>query len=211
MSRRDWFRNTQWSAEIEAEFDRRLARARRTGRPQYLVLQAGYLAATHPAAALQLLERYFAEADDLYVTVAFQTRGHAFSALSQLDDAVAAYRAALAREQLLPHVKTDAHLDLAKLVAVHRLRDHYSFVLEALDQREAESIFPRQRYGLHGARALIFDDLGQLAKARAEATLAETAATERHSGLSRHPTVGLVENMADAFGERLAAIVGTRH
>ncbi|MGB3709199.1 tetratricopeptide repeat protein [Gordonia sp. (in: high G+C Gram-positive bacteria)] len=36
---RDWFRSTEWTPEVEAEFDVRLQRARKYKRPQYLRVQ----------------------------------------------------------------------------------------------------------------------------------------------------------------------------
>lgn len=60
----DWYRCTDWNAQSEAEFFRRLKRARRQ-KPQYLVIQAGTLVGTgRPevgAAALNLIERFVQE------------------------------------------------------------------------------------------------------------------------------------------------------
>ena len=60
----DWYRCTDWNAQSEAEFFRRLKRARRQ-KPQYLVIQAGTLVGTGrpevAAAALNLIERFVQE------------------------------------------------------------------------------------------------------------------------------------------------------
>jgi hypothetical protein len=62
----DWFRNTDWNEEIEADFFARLARSK-SQRDQYLVLQAISLSDSHPSVALRLVDLYFeTRADDFH-------------------------------------------------------------------------------------------------------------------------------------------------
>jgi hypothetical protein len=65
---RDWFRSSTWDAKIEADFEARLRRARKDGRPQYIRIQATHLLdSSDPAvreAARGLLRRVIAEYPD---------------------------------------------------------------------------------------------------------------------------------------------------
>jgi hypothetical protein len=58
----DWFRNTEWTAEIAAGFETRLARSR--DKAQYLTIQAYTLIATHPEVAAGLARRAIALEDE---------------------------------------------------------------------------------------------------------------------------------------------------
>ena len=61
----EWFRRTAWTKNDQAEFEARLARARKQNRAQYLRIQASHLMeAANPkltSAALELLNRMLAE------------------------------------------------------------------------------------------------------------------------------------------------------
>jgi hypothetical protein len=61
MNSKDWFRNTDWNAEIEKAFFEKLRRAR--DKSQYIRIQASTLASSNPEVALKLLEHYFALGD----------------------------------------------------------------------------------------------------------------------------------------------------
>jgi hypothetical protein len=67
---RDWFRSPTWNAEIETNFDARLARARPAGRAQYLRVQATHLLASPDKdtreAGRQLLRRVLSEYPDSF-------------------------------------------------------------------------------------------------------------------------------------------------
>ncbi len=96
MSHGDWFRNTSWDPEIENAFFKKLARAR--DKCQYLRIQASTLASRCPEVALRLLDKYFALGEHFDIAQAHVDRATAFLHLNQLDSAILAYEAALARE-----------------------------------------------------------------------------------------------------------------
>src|SRR6266511_3622651 len=110
MARDDWFRNTEWDDAIEAAFLQKLHRAR--DKSQYLRIQASTLARCHPKVALRLLDNYFALGDHLDHAQAHVDRATACLALRDTTGAIAAYEAALAREQQYPRLLTYAWLDL---------------------------------------------------------------------------------------------------
>jgi hypothetical protein len=82
----DWFRNTTWNEAVASTFNDKLRRARR--KEQYLRIQACTLAPSHPEAALQLLDRYFALKDDFDHAQAYVDRATAFLALDRTNDAI---------------------------------------------------------------------------------------------------------------------------
>lgn len=92
----DWFRRTDWNEEIEAEFFRRLKRARQYNSSQYLVIQAGIPGRMGrpelAAVALNLIELFFQEHyDAILAGQAFTVRGEALLILGRWDEACQAF------------------------------------------------------------------------------------------------------------------------
>ncbi len=135
-------------------------------------------------------------------------RAAALETLGDVEGAIAAYEAALARERTHPHLKTNAYLHLPMLVAMRRMARLYPRALEILDANKARLTFPLEHYQVHGCRALILHELGRVSEARIDAGLARAAAAKTHPGLRYHRDLGLVDGTDDAFGRRLAAIIG---
>ena len=210
MGRGDWHRRTEWSDEIEADFDAHLRRARDKVQP--LKVQAAVLAETHPDVALRLIDRYFESGDHIYVSEAHQVRAEAYVALGDVPRAIEAYRACLAREAEFSGTITTSSLTFPLLIAERRLEAHYDealYVLEAAKALYGGAIhlaFPIQRFEWHAARALILDDLGRRDEARAEARAALAEAGRESSGFSRHKSFGLVGDSHGALQERLTKL-----
>jgi tetratricopeptide (TPR) repeat protein len=205
MTDDNWFRNTDWDQAIEANFRRRLGRARGM-RSQYLRIQASHLATTHPRVALDLLDEYFASGSHFDLAQAHADRARALLALGELEEAVSSYEAALQREREFPNLRTSASTDFACLVVNERLTPLYARALEVLDERPEEPLLPLERYRKNGARALLLLNLGQDDEAARFAAVAVEAAREAHSGLRYHPDLGLVADTNDEFGKRVAAL-----
>ena len=204
MTRHDWYRNEAWNAEIEKAFNERLRRSR--DKSQYLRIQASYLTETHPAAALRLLDCYFALGEHFDQAQAHVERARAHLALGNTDLAVACYEAAIERESKLPNHKTQAHIKLPLLIATRKLTGLYSRAISILDANQAHLRLPVERYRAHGARALILHDLGKILEARESANVALAAASETRSGFRYHQELGLVTTVDDELGKRLKAI-----
>lgn len=211
MSRGEWYRNTEWTAEIESEFYQRLKRAR--DKLQYLHIQAGFLAATHPDVALRLVDEFMAllatGKDDLghiFLVHVHNTRAEAFATLGQLDAAFSAYEDAIDREREFPNVRSWAYIEYSKLVACETRLDLAPKALAILEERRDWAAFPRNRYDAFGSEALLLYSLGRKREARESALLALEAAAAEHSGFRKHPKLGLVEGMDDAFGTRIQAV-----
>jgi hypothetical protein len=212
VGRNDWYRNADWNAEIASAFFARLKRAR--DKSQYLRIQASSLSNSHPRAALQLLDQYFLLGEDHFdIAQARVDRARAFTALGEIDAALSAYDEALERERQFPKFKTQAYLDFVLLVLNARKANLYAKALQVLDEFGGRPLFPVDRYRAHGARALIFQELGHAAEAQSSGKLALAAAAETKSGFRYHQNLGLVESAEDEFGARIAAIanpVGSR-
>jgi len=207
MGNRDWFRHETWTDEIEAEFRAKLARARAQG-PQYLKIQAGLLANRHPQIALRLIDEYFETGDRFFVADAHCVRAKAFVSIGKIDDALAAYRNALEWEETHPNYISVARMQFPKLVAEAGRRDLYDLALNVLTERFRidEHRFHDLRYFWNGANAPIASDLGRMAEAREFAERALRAAKETRPPFPRHPTIGLVQQTDDDFGQRVKRI-----
>jgi tetratricopeptide (TPR) repeat protein len=208
---KDWFRRSTWTASDRAEFEARLARARVSGRAQYLRIQAVHLEETGRddllPPAVELLQRVvstFPESID--VAPAHHLLGRCHERMGDTLLAVEAYRAAVQAERMRPGVRTDALLDFALLVAERKLTSLYSEADEVLGER-AEDVppFPIQRFKFHAAQALLADgrDPGV---ATQQAVLALQAAQATHSGFRYHQDLGLVGETHANLRQRLEVL-----
>jgi len=191
----DWFRKTSWTTADSADFEMRLMRARRASRSQYLRIQAVHLAeAGHHAEALLLLERLLVEyPDPIQLAQAHCQRAESLNSLGRRDEAEVAYRAALDVERELPNVLSRAAFRFPLFVALHSRAASFADALELLDVTSERVTFPVDRFEVAAARAFIAESQGDLRVAREQADAALDAASQVHSGLARHRSVGLVQ------------------
>lgn len=202
MSRGDWFRHAKWDAEIAADFEAHLGRARDKVQP--LKIQAALLAKTYPEVALRLLDRYFESGDTLFLADAYTTQARARAALGDISGAVESYAAALSREAEFSNLKTNSFVEYPLLVAEHGLTERYGDALRVLAAREADLAFPVQHFIWHAARALILSARGEPKQAKSEAQMALAAADRSSSGFHYHQSLGLVGNSYHELRERLS-------
>ncbi len=191
MGRHDWYRNRDWSAEIEGRFLAQLKRAR-SSKAQYLRIQAGILAKSHPNTALQLLDQYFSTGDEFERAQAYFDQGTAFCALGDIEQAVAAFERALSRELEYPGVYSEACIELPFLVATTGQTEKYQRALKILGQSRNRLLFPTHVFKWHAANSLISASIGDVDQARLHAQAALEIASLEHSGLRHHPLLGLV-------------------
>lgn len=203
---RDWYRKTNWSALIEQEFQTRFRRTRAGNRAQYLLIQAEALVPAHSEAALRLLNQYFALPMERPSPQAHVVRARALLQLGHPPEAIAAYEAALAREDEFPNILTQAYLELPCLIAKRKLRNLYSRARAILHEHEHRLTFPLERFEWNAANALILADQGNQPAARRHAQLALEAAATEHSGFRHHPSLGLVGGESVELIRRLEAL-----
>jgi tetratricopeptide (TPR) repeat protein len=199
---RDWYRCTDWNDQIEAEFFRRLKRARHH-KPQYLVIQAGTLVGSGrpelAATALNLIDLFLQEYhDSFFANSACLTRARGLLMLDRWEDAFQAFEDSLAARRARLGVIDDAWLEYPLAIARRRARDRYPRALDVLNEFLSPTalVFPIQQFRYFATLALICADEGDPEGASRWAKNA-LEATAKQAPFSRHPTVGLV-GMTDA-------------
>ena len=201
----EWYRNRTWDDDVAAEFESRLARAR-SQRTQYLLLQGVELVQTHPAVAIELLQRCVMTGDERFVAHAHAEMAHAHLRLGRVQEAVESLAAAVSAQDLHPLYRTSAPADLVTLVALHGLVEWYDDAL-ALADRITERPFAVHVVQLEGARAVILHERGEVEGARSAAHRALAAARE-DGWIPGHPEVGAWPGFEDDFSRRLVEIAG---
>lgn len=189
MKSSEWFRNATWNDAVAAQFEQKLARARR--KEQYLRIQACILAHSRPDVAHSLLDRYFQLPDDFDHAQAHVDRANAYLSEDRLEEALDSYEAALRREAAFPKLLTQAYLDVPFLIAWRGLAERFGRALELLEAGRGRLLFPVDHFRWHAAHALIASG-GDPAATRMHAAAAMDAAKRDESGFKNHPTVGLV-------------------
>ena len=194
MVRNDWYRNEDWSPDIESEFFARLDRAR-SQRDQYLVIQALTLATSHPGVALRLLELYYgSRRNHSHMARALLANARARVSLGELDVAVAVYLDLLEHEREHPAVRTGVELDLPYLIATKRMVHRYALAQELLEQSDGNFTWPVALFKWSASLAIIFSETGRKDAAKKYARIAVEAAEIRKSGFRYHQNLGLVES-----------------
>ncbi len=176
MSDEHWYRNVEWSDEIAAGFEARLARAR-SQKAQYLRIQGHILIHHRPQVALSLLQRVIDSGDEAHVAPAFLYSAQAHMARGDVEAALISLEAAMEQQLRVSWSRTGAPVDYCLIVAYFQRRERYPMalsILEAiphgpLDDGELEMI---------AAHALIVDDLGEPGRATPMAIKALSAAPE---------------------------------
>ncbi len=209
MAKDDWYRRSTWTELDEEEFFARLDRSRdRYHRAQYLRIQAVHLyqSGLH-AEALRLLDHLVGhEAEPSQLAWAHQERAEALEKVGRPAEALSAWRSSLVSEKAFPNIQTRAPLRFARLAVDSKREDLYFEALDGIGYFEKQvQLFPIDRFQLAAYRAILLFQQGETSKASAWAQAALEVAGENHSGLARHPAMGLVKE-DDPLLERVADI-----
>lgn len=201
-----WYRNTEWTPQIAAEFNAKLARSRGQ-KAQYLRIQGSILASSHPAAALELLHRCIALKDEMTLAAAHQDAAHAHYHTGNIELALQSLEAAIERQEVFPMAKTEAPFDYCMLVVLHGREERYDRVL-ALIARIGSGPFPLTEFKAQAANAIILWERGQHEEAKAAARLAIEAQSVEQGWIPGHPDVGVVPE-ENPLSSRLAQIIAS--
>ncbi len=207
---KDWFRSSQWNEAIEAEFERRLKRARSTSRAQYIRIQAVHLAdQADPelrAVARRLYQRVMGEygdTDKMQATAASEELAESWQKDGFLGEAESAYRTTLALigerptgRNLTTHL---TELLLAEVLYVkgdeESLREA-SLLLDVAESQAKSSIFNISKFRFLLARARVAAALGEPRAADFARNALEVGQLSEPT-LSRHPDLDLPKPQSD--------------
>src|SRR5438876_101532 len=198
MARDSWFRRSTWSPSDRADFAAHMRRSRTAGaRAQYLRIQAFHLQHVGPPgmyeAGLELLDQLLEECPErTQLSSAHEQRAECLFQLGRVEEAIAAYRAALEAERNFPNVHGLAYLGFAELVLKLERRKLFPEALSVLAEFSGYELVPINLYRLSAALALLFEAAGEMAKAKSYAQAALAAASAEQSGLRYHQDLGLV-------------------
>jgi tetratricopeptide (TPR) repeat protein len=199
----DWFRSPSWTPEARRDFEQRLGRARRSGRPQYLRIKALALhAAGNDEGSEELLARIIAEYPEPASEVAFayEKRGDLFRSRGLPSDAEASYRAAIAVVPSLSGTTGEVHLVLAEILLSRDGAAAGSEVESLLATARSNLKFNSTAFRWHVLRARLAAARGDL-DARRSAAQEALAIVGADPQFSRHPTVGLARPTPELVAE----------
>ncbi|MCD6012091.1 MAG: Tetratricopeptide repeat protein [Flavipsychrobacter sp.] len=197
----DWYRQTGWSIEIEEYFFRKLARARKESRAQYLKIQAVTLVGTRQPisldAAEMLLQKLLNDYPDDRIerSQCLSSLGDIYTLKGNLPLALDYYKKAIDYEEIFPNVITPAYLSFAELVIKLKRQEFYSLAeLTILNRQGSSSPFPIERYESYSFLSIFHFLKGNCSKAIEFATLAEQSASAPNSDLRYNKNLGIVSN-----------------
>lgn len=215
MTKVDWFRQIEWTSEIEAEFEQRLSRSRGQ-RSEYLRVQALTLADQNVPSlaqvAINLARRQLElSATGIGAAQMWATIATAYVTLGQRNDALDAYRQSIRLEANRPNVRGGHYIDFAWYAATNSMVEIYQEVLAAIDNnmQERDLVFPATQFRYFGALALIADDSKDRDEARRLAQKAIGAAETKRGPFWRHPFLGLLKNRKDKVQLRLERLANS--
>jgi tetratricopeptide (TPR) repeat protein len=195
---KDWYRRKSWTKSDEEDFFKKLNRARKDGRAQYLKIQAIELVETKDKVLLKvaedLLNKMLTEYpdDDFNKGGALCTLGDIYKFQEDYKQAISYYKQALDFEKVYPNVITEAYLDYSELVVKTGDTTSFDEVEQVLLERQPDLIFPIQKYKVNALLSIINKHKNNHDKAKYFADLAEQSASAENSGLRYHKYLGVV-------------------
>lgn len=163
----DWYRNTDWSDEIAAHFESRIARGR-TQKAQHLSLQGHALIARHPDVAEGLLERAVAMDDEFETTRALAFLAQARLALGKVDGALEAFEKGLERQLAQPNIIAIQPADYLFLLGYFEREDRLPAALPIAEALADDGVFGPDPQNF-AAKAMVFALAGRADEAAAYA------------------------------------------
>lgn len=205
MSKDDWYRNKEWNRKIADAYFSKLKRARK--KDQYIRIQACYLTEKHPRIALELLEMFFELKEPFDYSQAYCDRASALISLHRIDEALEAYKSALAQERTGNGVQTEAYIHIPMLIAEHNIRSEFPFGKQILNEFVSRLTFPVDHFRWNAAMAIFVDELGNRESSSKYANLALEVAQVKKSGFTYHQNLGLVGKKYKKTIKRLRRII----
>ena len=196
----DWFRRKSWTQIDEEEFFKKLNRARKDGRAQYLKIQAIELVETKDKALLEvaeaLLDKMLTEypEDNFNKGSALYTLGDIYRHREKYLKAINYYKQALDFEKVYSNVITHAYLDYSELIVKTGDTASFDEVEQILLERQPGLMFSIEKYKVNSLLSIICKHKNNFDEAKHFADLAEQSATAETSGLRYHKYLGVVKD-----------------
>ncbi len=210
MSKVEWFRRETWNEKDQQEFFERLNRSRsKFHKAQYLRIQACHLEDKYPEVANHLLDKLLDEfPEKTQLASTYLQKAMLMVRFMRNKEAIEYFRKAIQQERDFPNVKTAAYLEYGKFVVSRNLEAYFKEIENLIKEFGGDEFFAVQSYETFGIQAAIFNQKGRFEIAREYAEKALEYADLKHSGLSYHPDVGLVDKDKDVdFNKLLNRIV----
>ena len=196
----DWYRLKSWTKTDEEEFFKKLNRARKDGRAQYLKIQAIELVQTEKQDLLKVAENLLNKMlteypdDNFNKGSALHTLGDIYKLRNNYQKAIEYYKQALDFEKSYPNVITQAYLDYSELIIKTGDKPLFDEVEQILRQRQDGLMFPIQKYKVNSLLSIICKYKNNFDEAKRFADLAEQSANAETSGLRYHKYLGIVKD-----------------
>jgi hypothetical protein len=157
----EWYRRKAWTKADEEEFFKKLGRARKDGRAQYLKIQAIELVATKETQLLKVAESLLMKIlqefpdDNFNKSSVLHTLGDICKLNNNLEGALNYYKQSIDFEEVYPNVETESYLDYSELIVKIGNTNQYEFVENILLEKIPGLIFPVTKYKAYSILAVI--------------------------------------------------------
>lgn len=193
----EWYRSPTWDDDARADFERRLSRARKTGRQQYLLLKASKLRSVGKVeAARELLHRATEEPDGLFfhVVEAWQQLAELAAQRGDRSTAVELYRRILTEGPDVSGTDGNVEIALAELLLDTGSEEERAEASELLSSwlTKPQTKFNHSQFHWHLAAIRVAQSAGDREAARRSAIEALNLAGSG-AQFARHKDVGLVQ------------------
>ena len=195
----DWYRRKSWTQTDEEEFFKKVNRARKDGRAQYLKIQAIELVQTEDTELLKVAENLLNKMltdypnDNFNKGSALHTLGDIYKLQENYQKAKEYYKQALDFERVYKNVITQAYLDYSELVIKTDDKSSFDEVEQILLEQQPKLMFPIEKYKVNLLLSIINKKKNKGDAAKRFAELAEQSANAETSGLRYHKYLGLVK------------------
>ncbi len=200
----DWFRKKSWTENDEEEFFKKLNRARKGGRAQYLRIQAIELIVTKDKSLLEVAENLLNK-----ILIEFPKNesergltlchlGEIYKQREDIEKSIQYYKQAIDFEEEFPGVQTEAYLIFSELIVKMNKLEYFTLVESIILKRFPNMLFPIEKYKAYSILAIVSYHKKDFEKAEYYSSLAEQSASLDTSGLRYHKNLGVV-NERDFF------------
>lgn len=210
---KEWYRRETWSIEDELDFYAHLRRARTSrNKAQYLRVQCVHLKQPDKPdlvrAGLRLVQQCVTEfpEEKSEIAISYCLMAECYSILNERENAIDAYLKCFDAQRRCPNYLTGAPNSFALFVIQHNLQDQFELAASVLIEFNVHMIMPLEIYEHYGCLAIFAQKEGLQIEAKTFAQLALDAASRVHSGLWKHPKLGLVKDPESDFHKRIELI-----